>query len=220
MLRVTAHPSIPAHSALVSFPSTGAIGIGTLQRATSAMFDSIRDGPPLDDEWNARLDMPTDQMLAASTHLIPVGDALTGQHTLHAAEAFTDLSAMLDHIPGVTQHARDDPDSGLTLRLTGVYKPPCNAAEDAAVGARFSAQVLLQPQPSESLVLPRLEILLQLLPLPENNRYNDSNEKLAARGKAIKALAAELRSRFGTRQKMDPRHLSLAAAAERAWLRL
>lgn len=174
-----------------------------LQRASLMVHD---DSLPLDDEWNARLDIPTDRMFAASTHLIFVGEETIGQHTLHAAEAFTVLSGMLDHIPGVTQHARNDPDSGLSLRLTGVYKPPRNTAEDAAgaedaaVEARFSAQVLLQSTYSSCA---ELQVLLQLLPLAADNRYEDSNEKLAARGRAIEALAAELHSRFLTRRKMN-----------------
>lgn len=164
--------------------------------------------PQLDDVWNVRLDIPTDRMFVASTHLILVGEETVGQRTLYAAEAFTTLSGMLDHIPGAAQQTRGDPDSGLSLRLTGVYKPPCDADDDTidddddGVEARFSAQVMLQPLLQDGAASHRLVVLLQLLPL-NHDRYNDSNEKLAARGKAIEALATEIRAGFATKRLMN-----------------
>ena len=158
------------------------------------------DGPQLSDEWDVRLEAPTDRMFAASTHWISVRDVTVGQHTLYAADAFSELSGLLDHIRGVVQRARGDPDSGLSLRLTGVYKP-CDAA-DEAVEARFSAQVLLPP-PLDGTSCRQVNVLLQLLPLGEDgDRYHDSTEKLMARGAAIKTLADALRALYETKRKM------------------
>lgn len=167
------------------------------------------DGPQLSDEWDVRLEAPTDRMFEASGHWIPVRDVTVGQHTLYAADAFSELSGLLDHIRGVVQFARGDPDSGLSLRLTGVYKPPCDAP-DEAVEARFSAQVLLPP-PLDGGPRRQVNVLLQLLPLGEDgDRYHDSTEKLMARGAAIKALADALRALYDTKRKM---HNQAGAAA-------
>jgi hypothetical protein len=127
--------SVPVHSGLVACPSVGAIGIGTLQHARK--MQPVRP-PQLGDEWNARLEMPTDGMFVASTHRVMVRDVSSAQHTLYAGEAFTALSGLLDHIPGAWQYTRNDPDSKLSLRLTGVYKVPCDASDDR-VEARFYA---------------------------------------------------------------------------------
>ena len=204
---------VTAHPGLVAVASAGAIGIGTLQHASTMMHNGAAQPG---DEWNVRHEIPHDLAFAASTHLIWVGDVTVGDRTQNAAEAFTDLSAMLDHIPGVKQFTREDPDSKLSLRLTGVCHPSDGAeaadAHDDAEGARFSAHLLLQPAAPQGVALQpaapqavasrRLEVLLLLLPPAVVDRYDDTNELLAARGKAIKKLADELRSRFATRRNL------------------
>lgn len=193
--------SVTAHAGLVAVLSAGAgaIGIAALQQANS-MMHSVPALPG--HEWNVRLETPTDLMFANSTHLIWVDDVTIGMW--NAAEAFHDLSSMLDHVHGVTQDTRNDPDSKLSLRLTGVFMQPDDADDESADAhvnaqeARFSAQILLQQPSKHGATSHRLDVLLQLLPLEVGDRYDDKNEKLAARARAIKALADQIHAHFAT----------------------
>lgn len=198
---------VDAHPGLVSTPSTGAIGMASLQAAHS-MDARAEGGVRYDAEWDERLEVPTDRMFDASTHWLHVRDVAVGQKTMHAAYAFAELSGLLDHVEGVEQHARTDADSGLSLRLTGVYRPPCEPSTEA-VEARFAAQVLLLESSTVLSLAAQLErkqpvkVLLQLLPLGDKPGFVDSTEKLAARGVAIQALAETLRARYRTKEAMQ-----------------